>query len=136
MVKTLSAGILAALLWVVQPAAAQTPSGSDDVKKLESELDKLKKQLQDTEARLSKAKDEAAKKEDRKPTLPFGPGGKIDPEQLKKLKERLGGKDGPLANLDPEQIKKMLEQAAKMREQFGKDGPLGKIDPERLKKLR
>jgi hypothetical protein len=142
MVKMLSAGILAALVWIVQPAAAQAPVDKDDVKKLEKEVEQLKKRLQDTEALLKKVKGEAAKKDD-KPEKPFRRRGGFDPDQLKQLRDRLGGKDGPLANLDVDQIKKMLEmaekmreQGEKMREQFGKDFPFGKIDPEQLKKLR
>ncbi len=137
MLKTLSVGIFAALVWAVQPAAAQAPATADDVKKLEAEVAKLRDQLQAAEARLKEAKAATDKKGDKKPMLPFGPGGNFDAEQLKKLRERLGGKDGPLGNLDPDQIKKMVEQAQKMREQFGgKGGGFGRFDPEQLKKMR
>jgi hypothetical protein len=58
---------LAAALCVGRPATALAQPGKDDVKKLETELDKLKAQIKDVEARLEKAKD-AAKKEEAKKT--------------------------------------------------------------------
>ncbi len=49
-------------------------------------------------------------------------GGNLDPEQLKKIMERIGGRGG---NIDPEQLKRIMER-------FGRGG---QIDPEQLKKI-
>jgi uncharacterized phage infection (PIP) family protein YhgE len=131
MFRMLNAAILAGLLWVVQPAAAQAQPSADDVKKLEAEIEKLKSQIQEAEARLKKAMAGAAKKEEKQPAPPKGRGDKRDPEQLKKTLEKLRGVDGPLGKIDFEQMKKLMELAAKAQEQFG-----GNLDIEQLKKLR
>ena len=105
---------LAAAIWTDRPALAQPSSSKDDVKKLEAELDKLRSQTKDVEARLQKAKD------DKRPSSPrgqFGSWGRMDPDQMKKMMEQFGGKGGMgWGRMDADQMKKMMEQFMKPAE--------------------
>lgn len=62
MTRLLSAAALVAVFATAQPAMAQPRSAPSDVRKLESEVDKLKSVLKDIEAQLAKAKKVEAEK--------------------------------------------------------------------------
>jgi hypothetical protein len=95
---------LAASVCLIRPASAPA---QDDVKKLEAELTKLRGQVQEVEARLKKAKEEAAKKDEKRPTAPgAGWGGR--------------GPRGGFGRMDPDRMKEMREQFEKMRGERGR----------------
>jgi hypothetical protein len=58
-----------------------------------------------------------------------GFGGKIDPEKLKEMKDKFGGKGGFGGKIDPEKLKEM-------KDKFGGKGGFGQFDPEKLKELK
>jgi hypothetical protein len=59
--RLLSIAVFGAAFWAAQPAGAQPPrpgrSGGEELRKLETELDRLKAQTKELEAKLAKAKE-------------------------------------------------------------------------------
>jgi len=129
MTKTLSILTLAAAAWAVQPAAAQPPAGRDSVKKLEADVEKLRTQLDELEARLKKMKGADAKTTGKE----FGGmgwggnfggpwgrggwgsggwGGKMDPEQMKKMMEAdgKGGDSRPASGSGATDLERRLDR--------------------------
>jgi hypothetical protein len=86
MTRLIVALVVGAAAWSAQPAAAQQPAGRDDVKKLEADLQKLRAQADELEARLKKVKGAEGSKGDR------GRGwmgwGRWDPQKMKEAWER------------------------------------------------
>lgn len=110
------------VLLVGRPAAAQ----SEEVKKLQGEVEKLRKHLAEMETRLKKAQTSESSPSDFRPGPKFK--GQVDPEVMKKhqeemrrlMMEKFGG--GPP---NPEKMKEMRAQFEKMMAERFKDGVKG-----------
>lgn len=123
MERILMVAVVASVLGVGRPALAQPSSAKPDVKKLESEVDKLRSQLKEAETRYEKAK---AAAEVKKPGPPFSPWG-----------------PGPWGAKGSEDMKKKMEEFKKFAESKGFDkkgpppfGPWGRFDPAKAKEMK
>ncbi len=124
--------VCAAALVFGSQATAQPPK--PDVKKLESELEKLREQTKELESKLKKAKEPGGPK-----GPPFGrpPFGKFDPAKAKEMKEAFekkmaeGDKKAPFGKFDPAKAKEFREMWEKRMADYRKKADADKKGPEK-----
>jgi hypothetical protein len=122
MLRFLAVLVGMASLGVVGPALAQEPRGGrDEVRKLQAELERVRGQLRDLEARLDKAKEA---KESKLIGPPWG-WWKKDPEKMKEMMEKFKAKGWEKP--DPEKMKAVMERF--------KGKGWGKFDPAKKKEM-